>query len=491
MKLDFTTSAPRPKTLEEAQEIIEALWIIIGAQQGQIEALKIQVAEQQVQITEQQKKIDALEEKLRTNSNNSSKPPSADVTKKKKNNQKTKSGRKPGGQPGRTGVSRRLLPVAQVDHIEVCKPIERCPCGSRIKLSNDYVRHQVHEIPQIKAAVTEYQLHEGICKGCGKKYQASLPSGVPTGMLGAQAMAKVAVLTGDYRMSKRNVVHLFQDFYGLVLSVGTISNTEKRVSAALEAPVEEAKAFIPKQPVVNADETSHKEKNKKCWTWVCIASLVAVFIIRPSRGAKVIKELLGETFKGILCTDRWSGYAWMASAFRQLCWAHLKRDFQKISEREGVSKRIGLDLLACQKEMFVDWHHFREGLFSREIFKKRMEPIRDKVEALLNEGANCAHQKTAGTCQQILKVKEALWTFIEIEGVEPTNNIAEQVLRNIVIWRKTSFGTQSSIGTRYLERIMTVVTSCKLQKRNVLNFVTEAVIAHLNQSQAPSLLPIL
>jgi transposase len=306
-------------------------------------------------------------------------------------------------------------------------------------------------------------------------------------MLGPVAMAKVAALTGDYRMSKRNITFLFEDFYGLKISVGTVSNTEKRVSEALKAPVEEAKAFIPQQPVVNADETSHAEKGKKMWTWVTVAVLVAVFSIRPSRGAKVIKELLGEAFKGILCTDRWSGYSWMATIFRQLCWAHLNRDFKKISERSGKSGKIGDELLLCVRRMFHYWHKFKDGTLSRENFKNIMRPIRKRIEALLLEGAFCGNKKTAGMCKKILKVKEALWTFLEIDNVEPTNNIAEQVIRRIVIWRKTSFGTQSKRGTLYLERVMTVVASCKLQSRNVLNFITEAIQAHLSKTQAPSL----
>jgi transposase len=241
---------------------------------------------------------------------------------------------------------------------------------------------------------------------------------------------------------------------------------------------------------VNSDETSHFEKGNKMWTLVSIASLVAVFIIRASRGANVIKDILGSTFLGILCTDRWSAYAWMAAILRQVCWSHLIRDFTKISERSGKSRKLGKELLDCSKKMFKYWHKVKDGTMTREQFQKLMKPIRKRVEILIAEGMLYRNTKTAGTCKQLFKVKEALWTFIDTPGVEPTNNLAEQVLRRIVIWRKTSFGTQSAEGTLYLERIMTVVATCKLQKKNVLDFVTDSIRAYLGQTKSPSLIPL-
>jgi transposase len=461
MEIDLTKPAPKAKTLEEAQEIIDALWDFCGT-------LLRRIDEQQKTIERQQKEIEELKEKLNTSSKNSSKPPSSDPFKKRLRKKK-KSKRKQGGQPGHRGVFRELLPESEVDHIEKQNPPKRCDCGSRVRPTENYRRHQVHELPRVKAIVTEYQLHTGVCFGCGKIHQTELPVGVPSGMLGPVAMAKIGTLTGDYKMSKRNVTFLFEDFYGLHISVGTVSNAEKIISASLEKPVEEAKKFVPQQPAVNGDETSHAECGNKMWTWVFIASLVAIFIIRPSRGAQVVKDFLGETFKGTLSTDRWSAYTWLGVIFRQLCWAHLRRDLQKISERSGTSGRIGEELLECTRKMFRYWHKVKDGTLSRERFKKLMSPIRGRVEILLQEGKRCGNKKTVGTCKQIFKLKEALWTFIEKQGVEPTNNLAEQILRRIVIWRKTSFGTQSAGGTLYLERIMTTVATCKMQKRNVLD----------------------
>jgi transposase len=188
--------------------------------------------------------------------------------------------------------------------------------------------------------------------------------------------------------------------------------------------------------------------------------------------------------------EKWSAYAWMAAILRQLCWSHLIRDFTKISERRGKSGKLGKELLGYSEKMFKYWHKVKDGTMTREQFQKLMKPIRKRVEMLITKGMLCRNTKTAGTCKQLFKVKEALWTFIDIPDVEPTNNLAQQVLRRIVIWRKTSFGTQSAEGTLYLERIMTTVATCKLQKRNVLNFVTDAIRAHLCGTTPPSLLSL-
>ncbi|HBG33917.1 MAG TPA: IS66 family transposase [Holosporales bacterium] len=450
----------------------------------------IEAQRQEIALLKQ--KIEELEEKLKTNSKNSSKPPSSDGFKKeepKKKKKKGKNKRKQGGQPGHRGVSQDYLPLESVDKIEKISPPKECPCGALVIPTSDYKRHQVHDLPLIKPFVTEWQLYMGTCCGCGKKHMAELPPGVPRGFLGLRPLAMIGTLTGDYRMSKRNVTFLLEDFFGLRVSLGTVSNAEKIVSKALELPVQEAKDFIPQQDVVHGDETSHAECGQKMWTWAFIAARVAAFVIRPSRGSQVAKDFLGETFQGILNTDRWSAYTWLAAIFRQICWAHLLRDFRKISERRGLSKRLGKDLLELTHEMFSHWNKVRDGTLSRMQFQELMKPIRIHVEDLLTQGTQCKHNKTKGMCKQILKLKQALWTFVDKEGVEPTNNLAEQTLRRIVIWRKTSFGTQSSRGTLYLERIMTVVATCKLQKRNVLDFVTQAIQAHFSNTELPSLLP--
>jgi len=473
MKLDFTQPPPQAKTLEEAQEIINALWSFCG------ELLK-RIDVQDKQIAEQQKEIDALKEKLNSNSNNSSNPPSSDRYKSGNKNQSTGKA-KTGGQKGHMGKSRSFLSVEAVDHIEQHLPPERCDCGGKVQTNKHHRRHQVHELPPVTVVVTEHQLFDGCCKDCGKKHLAQLPVGIPTGMLGSRLMALIATMGSDYKLSKRDIQRLLNDLYSLSIGVATVKRAEETIRAALNVPVEEAHNFVKAQAIVNTDETSHAECGQKKWTWVAIGAQVAVFLIAKNR--------LGENFSGILGSDRFSAYTWIPASRRQVCWAHLKRDFQKIAERSEDSRIIGEGLLAYTKLMFQAWHQVREGTLNYDMFQSEMIPIRRYVEAFLEKGLSAENKKTQGTCREILKLKTALWIFVENPGVEPTNNLAERVLRQIVIWRKICFGTWSENGSLYLERVMSVVGTCRLQKRSVFGFLCEAITAHLTGQMAPSLLP--
>ena len=459
----------------EYQNVIEAQQNIIETQQEIIETLR--------------NEIEDLKEKLNINSDNSSKPPSTDHFKSNKKKKK-KGKRNRGGQPGHPGVTRHLLPESEVDQIERHLPPEYCSCGGNVKVTRRYRRHQVHELPPIKMTVTEHKLFYGCCEECDKEHLAQLPNTIPTGMLGPCLLALIATLGSDYKMSKRDMTRLFTDLFRFTISIATVKRAEETVSTALEVPVEEAKAYVKAQKIVNCDETSHAECGKRMWTWVAIANTVAVFMIATTRSAKAAKALLGETFKGVLGSDRYSSYSWIAAIYRQVCWAHLKRDFKKISERMGKSKMIGLRLLVYTRRMFHYWHQVRDGVLTRKQFKLLMKPIRRKVELLLVAGTQVRNSKTKGTCFEILKVKEALWKFVDKLGVEPTNNIAERVLRKIVMWRKVCFGTWSVNGTLYLERVMTVVATCRLQERSVFGFLCDAMQAHLEGKKSPSLLPL-
>jgi len=467
MKFDFSQPPPQPETLEEYRKLVEALWEHCQHQ----------------------------EEKQNTNSANSSKPPSTDIAappnkKRKRRQKKGNSNRKIGAQPGHEGKAREPLSSEQVDSTVVCLPPKVCKCGCEIvSKPASFKRHQVFELPQIKPIVTEYQQVFGMCSGCGNHYFGDLPSGVPNIMLGPRAIATVGTLSGEYRMSKRLKVKLFSDFFSIPLSVGTISKAEKTVSAALEKPVDEAHEYVKTQDSVHCDETSHKRKGGKMWVWVGIAALVAVFMIRTKRDTLSAQALLGENFHGIVISDRYSAYNWLEITRRQLCWAHLLRDFTKISERSGKPGQIGEQLLACSKRLFRLWHMTRDGVLSRPQFSKSTEPIIALTEQLLEQGAACDESKTANTCKKLLKQKAALWTFIEVEGVEPTNNLAEQTIRFYVMWRKLSYGTQSECGDRFVERVLTTTATCRLQERDSLEYMTAAVSAYLKGEAAPSLLP--
>jgi transposase len=328
-----------------------------------------------------------------------------------------------------------------------------------------------------------------VCPACGETTRAPWPEGVPSGTYGPRVHATVALCTGSYRLSKRTTQQVMDDLFGVPISVGTISQSEKLTTEVLAEPVEEARASVPEQPVAHLDETSWREEGKRAWLWVAVTSLLTVFVVRLSRGGQVARELLGEGFSGILVTDRYSAYNWYPVRWRQLCWSHLLRDFEAIRGRGGASEEIGDALLAQAHQMFTWWHRVREGTLARSTFRSYMTPLRREVERLLEAGSQCGVAKTEGMCREILKRREALWTFVQVEGVEPTNNTAERSIRPGVQWRKGSFGTQSEAGSRYVERIMTVVATLKQQNRNVLDYLTAAHEAALRGEAAPSLLP--
>lgn len=453
--------------------------------------LLAKIDEQDKRLAAQDARIAELEAQLRQNSRNSSKPPSSDPPGTAPR-QTEPSGRKPGGQPGHKGTKRDFVPAEQVDAF-VKVAAETCgKCAGSLMKRGDAPeprRHQVTELPKVKPHVTEYELQFGYCGGCDDWSCAPLPNGVPKSSFGPRLTAFIALCTGRFRLSKRLTKDLLEDAFGLDVALGSISNVEQTVSDAVVAPVEDARVFVRGQRTVHQDETGWWEGKARAWLWVATTTLVAVFTIVRSRGKDVAKQMLGEGFGGTLVSDRWCAYNWVDVLRRQVCWAHLVREFEGFLERGGEAKRIGELLLGEVFVMFEWWHKARDGTIQRSTLKKKMRPLMGEVERLLAEGAVRPNAKVAGTCREILKLRDALWTFVYVEGVEPTNNMAEQDLRHAVIWRKTSFGTKSAGGSRFVERILSVAMSLRKQRRNVLDYLTAACEAALRGDSAPSLLP--
>ena len=433
--------------------------------------------------------LEAQVARLSRNSTNSSKPPSSDPPGVDRASQKP-SGRKRGGQPGHKPSSRKLLPPDKVDVVVPLIPKTCDQCGADLHGHDpEPHRHQVIEVPPITPLVTEYQKHALGCDECGAVTRAELPIGVPMGSFGPRLSAMLAILTAKYRLSKRSVRELLGDFLGVELSLGSVANVEQQVSAALEVPVVEAREYVRQADAVNADETSWRENKKKAWLWVAATSLVTVFVIARSRGAAVAKDLLGESFAGTLTTDRWSAYNWLTTAWRQICWSHLLRDFQSWVDGGGAGKRFGTALLVEARRMFRWWHKVRDGTMTRENFAKKMRRVQLNIVMLLMQASECRTRRVRGMANEMLKLEWAFWTFIAKPGVEPTNNFGERQIRHAVLWRKGCFGTDSAVGSRFVERMLTTITTLRQQERNVLEFVTAACTARVNGSAAPSLLP--
>lgn len=468
---------PRDARIAELEALVASL-------QEQLERALRRIAEQDARIAE-------LQAQVRQSSRNSSKPPSSDPP-GVGSRPSEPTGRKPGGQPGHKGNKRELIPREQVSQVvEVAAPDACGTChGKLLNPEDGAVRiHQVIELQKVVPHVTQYELFAGYCACCQRWTTATLPEGVPESNFGPRLTAFIALCTGKFRLSKRMVQEMLGDVLGIEVALGSVSNMEQTVSAALAAPVEEARAYVQEQPSVHQDETGWWEKHARAWLWVATTTAVAVFLVVKSRGKAVAKRMLGEGFRGTLISDRWCAYNWVDTLRRQVCWAHLQREFEGFIERGGKAKQLGELLLAEVFVMFEWWHYARDGTLQRVTFQRKMRPLMREVERLLEEGAVSVTAKVAGTCREILKLRDSLWTFVYVEGVEPTNNLAEQDLRHAVIWRKTSFGTHSPEGSRFVERILTVVMTLRKQKRNVLEYLTAAGEARLRSAAAPSLLP--
>jgi transposase len=465
------------QTPPAAQSLLVTLWMTVQQLSDQVSALQAEVT--------------TLREQLGQTSRNSSRPPSSDPPWAEKGKKKKRGKRrKRGGQPGHAGHGRKLLPVEQVDEVVPVKPSVCAHCQAMLDGDDAHPRrHQVTELPEVKARVTEYQLHTLRCGHCDLLTEAAWPEGVPSSAFGPRVHALVGLLSGAYRLSKRQIRSLLSDGFGVEISTGSVSGLEQVVSEGIAAPVAQARTHVQEQPAANLDETRWSEANRTAWLWTMVTRWVTVFVIRFSRGSKVVRTLLGPEYEGIVGSDRYSSYAFLPVHQRQLCWAHLHRDFQAMIDRGGESARMGTALLAQADLMFTWWHRVRDGTMKRHTFRSYMVAVRLQVHQDLERGTRCVQSNTAATCRELLKVEPALWTFVHREGVEPTNNAAEQALRQGVLWRKSSFGTQSETGTRFVERILTVVTTLRQQKRNVLEFLTAACLAYGQDTPTPSLLP--
>jgi transposase len=424
------------------------------------------------------------------NSTNSSIPPSQNpLQAPKPKTAKKPSGRRPGGQPGHADTSPGIIPPELVTEPPiVCVPPTCRHCQAPLTNCDDLVAiHQVVELPPIVPEVREYHCHSSTCEQCGQNTTAALPDGVPSGGYGPRLQAFIGLCTGRYHLSKRQVEEFLNTTFNIPISLGTICNIEQRVSEAIAEPVAEAKQSLQEADVVYADETSWRQQPHKGWLWAGLTACLAVFSIRDRRDRTSAEDLLGPHFRGVLVSDRLGSYHWVQR--RQLCWAHLRRDWQAFIDRGGGSRRLGRQLMQLTDHLFQRWHRVRAGTLSRQLFRMEMIGIRAEVGGCLRTGLRCAQPRTAGTCAAILDHEAQLWTFLFVDGVEPTNNAAERILRQAVLWRKKSFGTRSRRGSRYVERVLSVVATCRLQGRNVLEYLTAACAAAIRGRPAPSLLP--
>ncbi len=449
-------------------------------------ALRVYLDSLHQKIAALEQQVAALTARLQQNSHNSSKPPSSDGPNVKRRPPRKPSGKKRGGQPGHEKQERPLLPPNET---AILKPKHCRRCGHKLTGADpDPLLHQVLELPEIKPHVVDYLLHRLRCPGCGASTCATLPQGVPVGHQGPRLQALLTLLSGAYRLSKRNIETLCDDVFGIPLCVGTICNLEQQTAAATEPVVQELRDYVRRQHA-NMDETGWREQGNKAWLWVMVTAAATIFHVNRSRGGNVARFLLGPAFHWVVTSDRFSAYLWLTVEQRQLCWAHLRRDFQAMIDRGGAGVHFGTELLKQSDKIFTLWYRIRDGTLKRSDFRRQIAKVRSWVCFYLDKGRGCACAKTASLCREILRFEPALWTFSQHQGIEPTNNAAERALRHAVQWRKTSYGTDSVAGSHFVANILSVVATCRQQNRNVLDFLHHCCQTHLQGDQAPSLLP--
>lgn len=441
---------------------------------------------QRIQMLE--KHLAELERRLGMNSQNSSKPPSSDsfggVAPSSQRPHK-----KRGARNGHEAHMKAFLPESMVQRFIPLKP-RVCICGStNLEQTQDPpLRHQYVDILPIKPLVWEYQQFFCRCKDCGTLNHASLPDTIKRRHFGPGVLAIVGILTGVLNTSKRKAAAMLNEVFNVPISLGGLSNCEGQLVQTLEKPYEEVAAYVRQRSVVHADETGWpRGNNEKGWLWMCCCTAAAFFVVQAHRSQQAARAVLG-TFAGILVTDRYNAYRFYAG-IRQICWAHLKRDFKAISEAGGKLGKIGEPLHALAKEILKLRRRVRDGTLQWQTFQRRMPDLQKRIEALLEKGA-CFDGILGGKCRDILEHRDWLWTFVQDANIEPTNNLAEQQVRQAVLWRKGSFGTQSKRGARYVERMLTVCATCRLQKRTVIEYLRHACHNHLKGMAVPSLLPV-
>jgi transposase len=474
--------AATPRTV---RQFIGALLTVL-AQQQQL------LADQQQQLAQLQVRIADLEARLNQHSQNSSKPPSSDPPSAPPRPARVPRGRKAGGQPGHPPHDRPDPDPDHLDHTRDHYP-QTCPTCQRSLADRRQdacaVQTQyVWELPVVCPEITAHHYHTVCCPGCGDLVTAARPPDVPPGAFGPRVAAAVTILHGDYHLSHRAVPRLLQDFFAFPISLGSVVTLQQAGSAAL-APVYRAiHTAVQQTDRCNIDETGWKQAGKRRWLWTMVTAIATFFYVATSRAGPGLRHLLGTAYRGIVGSDRHRPYLALPPERHQLCWGHLIRNFQALIERGGRLGVWGADFLALSRLVFRLWHLFREGTIDRATLQAMMAPIQAALHALLSQGARRCDAPEA-MCQELLNHEAALWTFVREEGVEPTNNAAEQALRPAVLWRKGCFGAHSAEGNRFVERILTVSATCRKQQRHLLTFVTEAIEAYWAGRPAPTLLP--
>jgi transposase len=459
--------------------------------ESQIALFRDQVAALQATVTKHQGQITDLQARAQQNSGNSSRPPSSDPPGARPRLKRTPSGRKRGGQEGHPGHTRIQLGAdqisAQVEHRPAQCPGCTLPLGATLPPEGEPIRVQVWEIPPIVPEVVEHRGYRVRCPHCAALVPAP---DLPAGAFGPRLTAMAGLLHGRYRLSMRETTAVFADLFGAPIGPGSIPTLCQEVAAALDEPYEGVRAHVGSETHANVDETGWKQAGERRWLWVAVTALGTLFVVAKNRSAAVLATVLGETFAGVVGSDRYKAYLSIPLQRRQVCWAHLKRPLVGFAERGGEIGDWGTEAVGVVEKVFAAWYRFKEGETDRAQLQAEMAPLRAKMQGLWERGTTLPSWRVRALCNDVRKLEPALWTFVTIEGVEPTNNAAERALRPAVLWRKGCFGAESAAGNTFVAKILTASATCRQQERHLLTYLTQVVSAYRNGTPSPSLLPV-
>lgn len=448
---------------------------IIRKQADKIDQLEMRISELEAENKALKLENAELKEKLGLNSKNSSIPSSKELYRHQKSERKS-STRKCGGQAGHQGYSRSKMEALEIVNVELEDTI--CECGGKFCVHGIPHIHQTVEIPLIKPHVTDYQLNRYRCNKCGKKKKAQLPYGISRDTFGHNVSTIISSLTAFYKNSKRDVRSILHDIFNLDISLGSISNREGKVTKKCKEAYEDLESQVNDSNIVHIDETSHSHRGKKGWCWIFASEVASLIKFEQSRGQKVLKQSVFGPSDSIYITDRYSSYSYLNDEMRQVCWSHLRRDFARFSiSRHEEVKRYGIYLEQLTLELFA----LRDSLFIKKIdilyFKRRTGKLRRRCWSYLNKIINLPDAGNAvRKAETIMKSEDMMWRFLyDPYHIPLTNNHAEQQIRHYVIYRKTSFFTQSDRGKHFLERLMSLFLTWRKNNLNPFRELSQLI----------------
>jgi transposase len=472
---------------EAAEARAEAAEARAGHLEGELSAARASIAE--LEETNRQ-----LRARLGKDSSNSSRPPSSDgpqtePKRKQKAQKKKRSGRPAGGQPGHEGRTRLLRPVEEADRVFHHHPDHCEHCDDALDEApeaGEPLPHQQYELPPLKLWLFHHWLHRKSCPRCMTVTTARLPPWAVTGQ-GPRLTGFIGLLTGHYQLSRSKVRGLVHDLFGLEIATGTVQACWERVGEALLLPVEELVDALRKATSAFLDETGWKQWGKRCWLWVATTAMFAVFMIHPRRGAEVLHKWFPEGFGGTVHSDRWVAYSFFDTEKRQLCWSHLGRDLQGIIDSKGAGADQAEVMRRGEAWMFGAWHEHKGGRMSRAELQATTAYFREAFREYCEIGAAQKYDddwRKLGT--SMLKLWPAVFRFLDVEGLQPTNNFAEQEVRKGVLWRRSSQGTRSETGSDCVSRMLSIDATCRKQGMDVLEYLTAALMASWSGIPPPS-----